>query len=274
MVEKITPGFDAVDQSGDPAKFVNYLKEINSLSTIRAYKSIAHTLLEVRDGDSILDVGCGAGIDTKEIALLFGPNIRITGIDKSEIMIGIAKLSLNNVRNSTPITYAVQDARALSFGDNEFDITRADRTFQHLKDPKKALGEMIRVTKQGGKILLADTDWSSLDIKGISQENLETIRKTYNAIISNPGIATQFEKLMKEEGIKKDKIISKKTQLIFTGLSNIKDALLLDIGLDKAEKMGVITQEEKLNLVSALEKSDPDSIHATADLYLVRGIKV
>ncbi len=271
--QRRTIGFEAVDQTKDPLAFARYLNEVNSLETIRRYKDKVHALLRVRDGDSILDVGCGIGIDTEEIAVLFGPNIKIVGIDSSELMIGIANLSLSKVKNLTPIAYAVQDAHSLSFGDNEFDISRADRTLQHLIDPRKALREMIRVTKSGGKILLVDTNWGSMNIKGISRANSEIIKKTYGVIVLNPNIAVRLKELMVEEGIRENKIDFEKTQLTFPNLASIEVVLWIEDSLNEAEKMGVITQEDKLRCIDDVKRVNPDSVQATVDLYIARGIK-
>ncbi len=268
-----TIGFEAVDLYRNPLAFVDYLNKVNSLETIRKYKGKAHVLLGVRDGDSILDVGCGIGIDTEEIAALFGPNIKIVGIDNSKVMIGIANSSLVGKDSSTLIEYVVQDAHFLGFGDNKFDISRADRTFQHLKDPAKALREMVRVTKPGGKILVIDTHWESLNIEGISREDAQTIRRAYEAIVLSPNIAIQLKDLMVKEGIKKTRIDFEKTQLAFPDLDSIEKVLWIDDSLSEAERVGAITKEQRSSCVNAIKKVSPDLIRATVDLYIAKGIK-
>lgn len=54
------------------------------------------------------------------------------------------------------------DGHRLSCRDGEFDAARSERVFQHVNDPEGLLAEMIRVTKPGGWIVVADTDWSTL----------------------------------------------------------------------------------------------------------------
>jgi ubiquinone/menaquinone biosynthesis C-methylase UbiE len=77
-------------------------------------------------------------------------------------MIATAKLNAANL--NLPLTFRHGNIYQLEFQDNYFDRCRVDKTFQHLSDPKAALGELIRVTRPGGKILVADPDHDSLII--------------------------------------------------------------------------------------------------------------
>ena len=56
------------------------------------------------------------------------------------------------------------DARALDEPDHRFDATRSERTLQWLKEPERAVAELTRVVRVGGRISLIDTDWSTFTI--------------------------------------------------------------------------------------------------------------
>jgi SAM-dependent methyltransferase len=56
------------------------------------------------------------------------------------------------------------DAQALPFRDEVFEGTRADRVIQHLEDPGAVLGEMVRVTRSNGRVVIADPDQETLSI--------------------------------------------------------------------------------------------------------------
>ena len=58
-------------------------------------------------------------------------------------------------------TATVGDATSLPFPDDFFDGCWADRTFQHLADPHKALAELARVTRSGGRIVVVDPDYDT-----------------------------------------------------------------------------------------------------------------
>jgi ubiquinone/menaquinone biosynthesis C-methylase UbiE len=61
-----------------------------------------------------------------------------------------------------PVDFRVADACALPFEDETFDACRADRVLHHLVEPPKALAEMARVARPGGRVVVSDTDYDSL----------------------------------------------------------------------------------------------------------------
>jgi SAM-dependent methyltransferase len=62
------------------------------------------------------------------------------------------------------VTVCRGDAAALPFADHTFDACRADRVIQHLDDPTTAMRELVRVTRRGGRVVVADPDQETLTI--------------------------------------------------------------------------------------------------------------
>ena len=126
------------------------------------YKARSFELLALAEGDHVLDVGCGTGEDACAIAGRF-PGVAVIGIDASEDKIREARARALGLPR--PVDFSRGDACALSFEDEVFDACRADRVFHHLADPEKALAEMARVTRSGGRIAVTDTDYDSLVVE-------------------------------------------------------------------------------------------------------------
>ena len=106
-------------------------------------------------GDAVLDIGCGAGVDSLVAARLVGPEGRVVGIDVTPAMIDKAqahqaRLGWGNV------TFQVADAEALPFPDHDFDAVISNGVFTLTLNKAKALAEVHRVLKPGGRLLLAD----------------------------------------------------------------------------------------------------------------------
>lgn len=158
------PASDA--QSAYQKDGVQYLQKIIQL--FGGYKKRGVEFLKIAPGLSVLDVGCGTGEDAIAIAGFIGPNGNVVGVDNNETMLQAAKQRASST--PLPVSFQTADVSKLPFGDNTFDRVRADRVFQHLKNPEAALTEMIRVTKPDGWISVLDVDWFSLLVDSANPE--------------------------------------------------------------------------------------------------------
>ncbi|HZS34548.1 MAG TPA: methyltransferase domain-containing protein [Methylomirabilota bacterium] len=127
------------------------------------YKHLSFELLALAEGDHVLDVGCGTGEDARAIAGLVR-GVAVTGLDVDEARVGEARAQTLGLPR--PVDFQVGDVYALEFEDASFDACRADRVFHHLTDPRKALGEMARVTRPGGRLVVSDVDYDTLVVEG------------------------------------------------------------------------------------------------------------
>jgi len=145
-------GFTAVDQQEDPNSWVTVLDKLRAEPFYALYKERVLELLAPRAGEFYLDVGAGTGDDCRAIASY--ANCGVVAADRSLTMATVCR-----VRVGIPAT--VCEAQELPFRDEVFDGVRADRTFQHLLDPVRALSEMVRVCKPGGRIVTVDPDYDT-----------------------------------------------------------------------------------------------------------------
>jgi arsenite methyltransferase len=106
-------------------------------------------------GDTVLDIGCGAGVDSLVAAQLVGPSGRVIGIDVTPAMIEQARSHLARL-GWDQVSFQVADAEALPFPDNDFDAVISNGVFNLTLNKAKALQEAQRVLKPGGRLMLAD----------------------------------------------------------------------------------------------------------------------
>lgn len=151
---------DAIENPG----YVPY-KDLQRLAKVTEHiKQRTVQLLRLRLGDRVLDVGCGPGTDTISMAALVGEDGAVHGVDYDEIMVKKANDHAEMARVAAWTKHEVADALSLPFDSNSFDACRSERLFQHVTDAPRVLAEMVRVTKSGGRIAAADTDWSTLSV--------------------------------------------------------------------------------------------------------------
>jgi SAM-dependent methyltransferase len=108
----------------------------------------------------ILDVGCGPGTITADLALLAEPG-RVVGVDASAGVLGEAHRAAQS-RGVTNVSFETGDVCRLSFPDSSFDVVHAHQLLQHLSDPVAALSEMSRVCRPGGIVAARDSDYGGM----------------------------------------------------------------------------------------------------------------
>ena len=106
----------------------------------------------VRDGEKVLDVGCGTGSLSATLARVTGAS-KIVGIDPSKGFIEYARTQVTDPR----VTFELGDAQDLPYSDGSFDRCMALLIVNFVPDAPKAANEMHRVTKSGG--VVATTMW-------------------------------------------------------------------------------------------------------------------
>ncbi len=106
-------------------------------------------------GDAVLDIGCGAGVDSLVAARLVGAGGRVVGLDVTAAMIERARAHQARL-GLGQVTFQMGDAEALPFPDNDFDAVISNGVFNLTLDKARALSEAHRVLKPGGRLMIAD----------------------------------------------------------------------------------------------------------------------
>ncbi len=109
----------------------------------------------VNKGESVLDIGCGAGVDTFVAAILVGPEGRVTGIDLIPEMLEQARRNLKKTSLKN-VTLKEGSAERLPFPDETFDVIISNGVFNLIPDKVKAIKEVFRVLRSSGRFQLAD----------------------------------------------------------------------------------------------------------------------
>jgi ubiquinone/menaquinone biosynthesis C-methylase UbiE len=190
----------AVDSTASPGAFVDYLDIISSQSGVRAYKQASIALLGLKGGDQVLDVGCGTGDDAQAMAWHVGPAGRVIGIDASRAMVEESRRRATDF--CLPLEFRAGDAHCLEFEDGTFDAARADRVLQHLAHPERAIAELARVTRPGGRIVVAEPDWGTLLVDATDRETTEVVLAEVASVTRNSWMGRQLYGLVQRAGLR------------------------------------------------------------------------
>lgn len=131
---------------------------------VREDKQHIFKLLRLQAGQRVLDVGCGPGTDTIPMATLVGVTGQVIGFDHDPDMIAEAQARARSAGVAERVQHQQGGATQLPFATGWFDAVRSERVLLHVPDRTTAFGEMVRVLRPGGWLVVADTDWGSLSI--------------------------------------------------------------------------------------------------------------
>jgi ubiquinone/menaquinone biosynthesis C-methylase UbiE len=127
-----------------------------------AANSAGYLMPLLRPGVSMLDVGCGPGTITSDLAGLVAPG-PVIGVDASADVIAEAQvLARSDGPGAASLSFEVGDLFNLRFDDATFDVVHAHQVLQHVGDPVAALVEMKRVCRPGGIVAARDSDYPQM----------------------------------------------------------------------------------------------------------------
>jgi len=134
-------------------------------SVLRAHRwrtaanSAAYLLGQLHPRMSLLDVGCGLGTITVDLAEAVAPG-EVVGIDAAATVLDEARAHAA-ARGADNVRFEAGDVYRLPFDDASFDVVHAHQVLQHLTDPVAALCEMRRVARPGGLVAVRDGDYGA-----------------------------------------------------------------------------------------------------------------
>lgn len=112
-------------------------------------------MADVRPGEEILDVACGTGLVTLPAAERVGPDGRIEAVDLSAEMVEALEGRAERHGLAGRITSGRMNAEHLDFGDERFDAGLCSLGLMYVPDPDRALAELHRVVRAGGRAVAA-----------------------------------------------------------------------------------------------------------------------
>jgi arsenite methyltransferase len=123
-----------------------------------AARSAYLDLLALKSGERVLDVGCGTGVVTRDAARRVAPDGRAVGLDASPEFLALARSLAHDAGLSGVTDFRQGNALALPFGDGEFDAVLAVTVLVHVPEGHRAIPEMVRVVRSGGRVGIFDFD--------------------------------------------------------------------------------------------------------------------
>jgi demethylmenaquinone methyltransferase/2-methoxy-6-polyprenyl-1,4-benzoquinol methylase len=121
--------------------------DVLSLGQDRAWRRATIAALDVRPGQQVLDLAAGTGTSSEPLA---DAGVRVVACDLSTGMLAVGK------RRRPDLAFVAGDATALPFADASFDAVTISFGLRNVVDVDRALREMLRVTRPGGRLVICE----------------------------------------------------------------------------------------------------------------------
>jgi ubiquinone/menaquinone biosynthesis C-methylase UbiE len=234
--------------------YVNKAYLENASQVFNEIKQFSYDEMRISSGNQVLDVGCGPGIDVVQLTKYVTEAGKVFGVDHDKEMIENAKNLSESENVADRVELNAQDVTTLSFESDFFDSCRSERVFMHLENPLAALKEMHRVTKPKGRVVVIDSDWSSLSIDSNLVDTENTLLQFYrNKVLTSGYAGRSLFRLFRETGFTDIQI--KIFPLFTLDLATFSQLIRRETVEDFALEAGVISKVELEKWRDRLQKA-------------------
>jgi SAM-dependent methyltransferase len=269
-VAPTSSGLHSVDPTVSLADRLRFLDDESRKPAMRWARQRSFELLALGPGVRVLDVGCGAGDEGRAMARLVAPGGEVVAIDVDAQMIAEARRRSDAAK--LPIEFRVADVYSLDFSDERFDAARAERAFLHLAEPQRALAQMVRVVKRGGRIAIVERDIETRTIDASDRGVTRRILNFWCDRFLGGWVGRQLPRLLRDAGL--GDITIEPVTVVDTDLAAFDRQYDLSRIAERAVAAGVITRDEAARWLDELQRrAAAGSFFASMTNFVVGGRK-
>lgn len=149
---------------------------------------------EIKRGETVLDIGSGAGIDSLIAAHKVGPEGHVTGVDMTDAMIAKARVSAE-AAGLTNVEFVKSQAEKLPIEDGSVDVIISNGVLNLIPDKVGVLSELFRVLKPGGRLQIAD-----ITLEKQVSSNAKSVVSLWSGCIAGGLLEEELEQLVADSG--------------------------------------------------------------------------
>jgi arsenite methyltransferase len=177
------------------------LTRVYSAPEVVAQRAATRAALAACSGERGLDIGCGPGLLSCELAREVGPDGRIVGIDTSAEMVAATRARAAEQGLADLVETRVCHATRLEFPEAAFDFVVAVQVYLYVAEIGRALAEVRRILKRGGRAVIVDTGWDSCVWLTNDRDRHRRIMEAGLSRFAQPHLPPRLPGLLREAGL-------------------------------------------------------------------------
>ncbi len=214
-------------------------------------------VLALNAGETAVDVGCGTGLLTYEMALEVGSEGLVIGIDNSPDMLTHAA---ERCVDLDQIELKEGGVRDLPVGDRTCDAVACVQVLLFIEDVPGAITEMQRVLRPGGRIAVVETDWCSVVLSSSDQATTRRVFEAWDDAVASPNLPVRLGPILRELGFTAVRVEA--IPILDTSHSNGNFSVNSVNGLARiAREQGAITEDQEVAWLEDLQRQGHDGTY-------------
>ncbi len=154
--------------------------------------------IALQPGERVADLGCGPGLLALDMARQVGSAGEVQCIDASDSMVGLATRRLQGLAH---VHVRAGDVAALPYAEQSFDAAVCTQVYEYVLDVDRALAELQRVLKPGGRAVIVDTDWESCVWNSGDPARMRRVIESWDRHCPHPHLPARLGHQLREAGL-------------------------------------------------------------------------
>ena len=201
MERRFAGARDSLNRKGAAVQFdekaLRHLEVTYRAPEVVAQRRILLETVAARPGERALDIGCGPGFVTEELARAVGSAGAVHAMDNSESSVVMARQRCAELAN---VQFELAGATQLPYPDASFDLAVSTQVYEFVPDVPKALSELRRVLRPGGRAAIIDTDWQTILWHSADPMRMARILKAWDEHLAHPILPRTLIPLLRAAG--------------------------------------------------------------------------
>ncbi|GAA0353229.1 hypothetical protein GCM10009540_86970 [Streptomyces turgidiscabies] len=250
--------------TADVGRLVAALDAQDQADGVRRLRAWTLGALNPRPGEHVIDVGSGTGSHTLALAAVVAPCGDAVGIEANPALREVAEQRAADAGNAA--RFLDGDALALPLPDATVDVVWCERVLQHLSEPDKAVGEIARVLRPGGRVALVDSDWATALLHPGDPDAVAAMTAGTLAVAANPYSGRRLADQLSAAGLVVD---DRGSQALLQDNATVPWPLVRMMG-ESTVRRGLMTEEQRDRLYAELtEAAERGALHMSVTMFAV-----